>query len=477
MKFLVSALLVLVFVTVESAPGQESAPDHRALASTASGLEKTPAAQNPVPQDILRGFKSYYIKSDTIYLHRETLGKELQNRPEFAAWDLTATEDSKAADVVITITVPFLTWKWNYRMVYLPTGALLGTGKVSAAVEKTAAPQLAAMIVKRIGEARPLRGSFQNTQATPQAIADSRSEKGKSWRVRYISGPASGIGKDTPVTVTLNREWITVRKSKTLALSAPVRNVSAVDSRTEVHRAAKGWEDFWGASFDTLLRDDGNNSVAGAAAKGISAAFVLMGTVPIALAGEGILAPMKTTDHFVSLYWLEDGAVKSAEFRASGGDTKSLLAELKKVTGRRAEDIQELAKRRQQSIREQFDGAPIVGIDRQVSIGWHSLPPGSYRLIVVTRERNLAEIYFVPTDKTAKDLWNESPSEASQVSANTEDFATKAVAEFERRRTPLESKSAPSVFYREQNGIVTFSLIETDELILRFTPIPLGLAK
>lgn len=186
---------------------------------------------------------------------------------------------------------------------------------------------------------------------------------------------------------------------------------------------------------------------------------------------------MKTTDHFLTIDWLEDGSPKSAEFRASGGDTKALLAELNKVTGREAEDLQELVKRRQESIRGQFDGAPIVGIDRQVSIGWHSLTPGSYRLIFVTRKRNLAEVYFIPADKTAKDLWNGSPSETSQSAANTEDFATQAVAEFERRRTRLENKAAPSVSYREQNGIVTFDEIETDELILRFTPIPLGIAK
>ena len=70
-----------------------------------------------------------------------------------------------------------------------------------------------------------------------------------------------------------------------------------------------------------------------------------------------------------------------------------------------------------------------------------------------------------------------SPSETRQGSADTEDFATYAFAEIERRRTPPEGKAAPRVSYREQNGIATFSQIETDELILRFTPIPLGLAK
>lgn len=190
MKFLASALLILVLVPVRSIFGQESSPDQRALECTTSGLEKSVAAQNSDPQAILRGFKSYYIKSDTIYLHRETLLNELQNRGEFSAWGLTPAEDSKAAEVVIVITLPFLTWEWNYLMVYQPTGTELGKGKVSAAVEKTADPQLAAMIVKRIREARPLPASFQDAQGTPQALANSSPEKGKSWRVRYVWGPA-----------------------------------------------------------------------------------------------------------------------------------------------------------------------------------------------------------------------------------------------------------------------------------------------
>jgi len=463
MKFLASALLSLVFVTVESTLGQESALDHRALAATTLGLEKIPAAQNSDPQDILRGFKSYYIKSDTIYLHRETLQKELQNRLEFGAWELTATEDSKAAEVVVTITLPFLTWEWNYRMVYQPTGTELGSGKVSAAVEKTASPQLAAMIVKRIREARPLYGSIQQTRETHQAPANSSPEKGKSWKVRYIWGPASNLPQDAPVTLTVNREWMTVRNSKAVLFSAPVQNLSATDSRTEVHRAAKGWEDFWDTAFDKYLQR-GDGRVATAAPMGIAGAFILAVALPTALVGEGVLAPIKTTDHFVSMYWLEDGTVKRAEFRASARDTKSLLAELNRVTGREVEDLQQLSQKRLKVIAKQFDASPIVENDRQVNVGWRKLAPGAYRLVVVTREKNLAEVYFFPAN-----------FQGGSFDAN--DVAAHAVVEFDRRKTSVENKAAPSVSYREQNGIVMLDQIETSELILRFTPIPLGLAK
>src|SRR5712691_2868039 len=193
-KGILVALFYLIFqpeVWAQQRTRQESAQDHSAPQSNVTAPVRLSEKTNP--EDILGSFKSYYIKSDTIYLHRETLQKELQNRLEFAAWELTATEDAKVADVVITITLPFLTWEWNYRMVHQPTGTELGSGKISAAVEKTAAPQLAEMIVKRIREARPLPTSIRETVETRQALANSSPEKGKSWKVRYIWGPASNL--------------------------------------------------------------------------------------------------------------------------------------------------------------------------------------------------------------------------------------------------------------------------------------------
>jgi len=326
-------------------------------------------------------------------------------------------------------------------MVYQPTGTVLGTGKVSAAAEKTAAPQLAAMIVERIRSARPLPASFQDAQATLQPQANSGAEKEKSWKVRYISGPASRLPEDTPLTLTVNRESMTVRNSKTILFSAPVLNLRALDSRTQVHKATEGWEDFGGAAGP----------------------LVIIG-LPIFLAGEGILAPIKWADHFVSIYWIEDGVMKSAEFRASADDAKSFVAELNEVTGKEVEDLQQLSQKRLKLIAEQFEASPIVDTDRRVNIGWRSLAPGVYRIVAVSREKNLAEIYFFPANFQGG-------------SFNANDVAAHAVVELEHRKSPRESKGVPTVSYREQNGIVTFSQIETDELILRFTPIPLGLGK
>jgi hypothetical protein len=107
--------------------------------------------------------------------------------------------------------------------------------------------------------------------------------------------------------------------------------------------------------------------------------------------------------------------------------------------------------------------APAAVIKRKVNVGWGSLATGTYRLISVLDEipnvTGFAEVYFFPIRDTL-DL----------------DTGIQALAEFERGRTRLEGVLT-SVSYREQNGIVMLDQIETSELILRFTPIPLGLGK
>ena len=419
----------------------ESAPEFKVPAS-----EQATIPANVAPSEILRDFKSYYIKSDTIYLHRETLHKEMEKRTEFAAWSVTATDDPKTADVVISVTLPFMTWEWNYRVVYQPTGAEIARGKVSAAVEQTAAPQLAAMIVKRIGEVRPLPASFQAAQNAPRAPANQVAEKEQFWKVKYVSGSWNEIPIDSSVTLSVNARSIAVRGTKNRSFSIPALNVRTTHSRTEIHKATKDWEDFW----DTQCCGDNG---------GAAALFI----APIWLAGEGILAPMKTTDHFVSMYWVEEGRTKNAEFRVGGRDVKSLLTELNKITGKNAEDLQKAATERQKLIAEQYATSPIVEIKSLVRLGWNTLAPGEYRMAVIPRaapgETSFADVYFFAANKPTPD----------SLSGN-------AVAEFERRELPLGNSTAPAVSYDEQNGNVSFSQIETNEFVLRFTLIPLGAA-
>ena len=90
---------------------------------------------------------------------------------------------------------------------------------------------------------------------------------------------------------------------------------------------------------------------------------------------------MKTKQHFVTIYWLADGAVNIAELSVGLGDPKPLLAELEKATGQTVFDIKESIKKKKEWLAKTYLSSPIVKIDRKVSIGWGSLAPGEYRLI------------------------------------------------------------------------------------------------
>ena len=192
-----------------------------------------------------------------------------------------------------------------------------------------------------------------------------------------------GIPKDSSVTLTVNRERITVRASKKAAFSVPASKITAVVSSTQVRKASGGWEQFWDTSFNKLGCGDSS-----------CGAILLVPALPVALLGEGILAPMKTTQHFVTIYWLADGAVNIAELSVGLGDPKPLLAELEKATGQTVVDIQESIRKKKKWLAETYHSSPIVKIDRKVSIGWGSLAPGEYRLILNSTVVGSAEVYF-----------------------------------------------------------------------------------
>jgi len=240
----------------------------------------------------------------------EPLEKKLLENKDFQAMGLALVKDSRA-DLLIVLDRPTMSWDCTYRMTHEESGMVVGAGKAIAWDCIRAAPDIAGQIVKRLKQLREVN------PVTPQPPASSSIEKARSWKVRY-SGPTTLLPKDTLITLTMNGQWITVRDSKAFSLSIPAANVRTADSRTEVRKATKGWEDFW----------DGCCAGGGG---------LLLFIAPVFLAGEGILGPIKTSDHFVSMYWMENGSMRGMEFRASSEDTKSLLSELDKASGRNAE--------------------------------------------------------------------------------------------------------------------------------------------
>jgi hypothetical protein len=72
--------------------------------------------------EVLRGFQTYYLEIDTIFLEHPVIEQALAKRPEFQAWGLTRTTEPGAADVIIQFTLPALTWR--RALAYAGTGGL-----------------------------------------------------------------------------------------------------------------------------------------------------------------------------------------------------------------------------------------------------------------------------------------------------------------------------------------------------------------
>ncbi|MBK8315434.1 MAG: caspase family protein [Acidobacteria bacterium] len=109
-----------------------------------------PQAGKQSPPELARAAKTIYIRPKTVYLSATLLEEELIKLPEFKALGLTITKDINQADIVVEVTLPFLTWNWNYILKHRTTNTVLSTGNRKGATDNSASPKLAADIVRDI---------------------------------------------------------------------------------------------------------------------------------------------------------------------------------------------------------------------------------------------------------------------------------------------------------------------------------------
>ncbi len=121
--------------------------DELIVALAESGGQATARAAKPDPGELIRAAKTVFIRSKTIYLNPILLERELLKQPQFNSLGLKIVGNEKEADLVIEITLPFLTWNWGYALIHAPTGTLLAGGKVRELTASSAAPKLAAGLV------------------------------------------------------------------------------------------------------------------------------------------------------------------------------------------------------------------------------------------------------------------------------------------------------------------------------------------
>jgi hypothetical protein len=120
--------------------------DALALATSTGGA---PPAK-PEPVELLRAARSIYILSDTIYLKSQMLADELLKQPDFQSLGLKIVTEPKDADLVVKVTLPFLSWTWTYVVTHQASNTRLANGKVRDIVASGASPKLARDMTTRL---------------------------------------------------------------------------------------------------------------------------------------------------------------------------------------------------------------------------------------------------------------------------------------------------------------------------------------
>lgn len=414
-----------------SAPLPASTPRPAEVGQGALAAKAAAAPKDPL--EILRSFQTYYIKSGTIFLHRDVMQKALQERPEFVAWNLKPVDDPGSADVTVEITLPFLSWEWNYKMVHRATGQLLGTGKVKALEQHQAAPLLVTEITKKIQSAGRVPVNLGAVAAQP-ARAQARLKK---WHVKGWAGPFQG--KD--LTLSIGRESIFVSEQSAQTLEILTRSVLSAyhyhfaTESFEKRQRIQSWEHGWDEACNWTAGSDG-------------LCLALLGA-PIWLIGGAILRAGGTSSDLVVVRWQDDQAVNELAFRVGTSEWKDILRDLQAAIP----NDQSQVTADTQHLRKEFETAKQrdlkISLESAANVGrWPPLGPGDYRIVVVERTDARAEVFFFSLPDAQFDR-------------------PRAVAAAHLRKVS-PSATPPTVTFREKDGVRLIDEIRADDVLLRF---------
>jgi len=104
--------------------------------------------------DLVRSAKTLFIMSDTIFLKRDQLGRELLKRPQFQELGLMLVTSREQADLVIDLDRPVFTFDYTFGVSSTATRVMIASGKVTAWDGNFAAPQIADELMKLFRKAR-----------------------------------------------------------------------------------------------------------------------------------------------------------------------------------------------------------------------------------------------------------------------------------------------------------------------------------
>jgi len=171
--------------------------------------------------------------------------------------------------------------------------------------------------------------------------------------------------------------------------------------------------------------------------------------IPIFLLGEAILVIPGPPTHLVAVRWQDDQAINELSFRVDALEWKNILQNIQaEVPNSRlpiAADAQDL--------RKEFDVAWQK--DLKISLGgtanvarWPPLEAGDYRIVVLERAEERAEIFFFTL-------------------TDTQDDRPRALAVAHLTRVPRIA-TTPTVSFREQDGVRIIDEIRISDVLLGF---------
>lgn len=158
------------------------------------------------------------------------------------------------------------------------------------------------------------------------AVQDSGTKK--VWHVHYLSGPISTPqGKKhrvrqlpwgTTLKANVGPAGIVFQKKNEILLSIPIAGIDQVAYDRESHRVSKAIAN----SMENIYRE-------------CSGMDYLCGTVLVTESVVAVLAlPFKSTNHYVTISWQENGATHVTELKLAGHDYLPFLSEVQKATNR-----------------------------------------------------------------------------------------------------------------------------------------------
>lgn len=124
---------------------------------------------NADPDQILRSARSILVRSRTTFFNPELLAAELRKLPEFKTWGLLIVSEDPAADLVVFVDRPVLTFDFTYSLNHPMTGIVLGSGKVTAIDGVRAGPGLARRVVNHLKGARAKATPVSKPESKPAA--------------------------------------------------------------------------------------------------------------------------------------------------------------------------------------------------------------------------------------------------------------------------------------------------------------------